>query len=63
MEAQKKQLNLSEEQKIKRLKGARERYQNLIEEEKEKKVNKNFSEEKKQMLVEYGRNYYLTHEK
>ena len=57
-------------------KEARERYQNLSEEEKTKgkknlKRYQNFTEEKekrhqyyqehKQKLPEYGRNYYLTH--
>ena len=41
----------------------RERYRNLTEEVKEKTCNKNLSEEKKQKLVEYRRNYYLTHNK
>ena len=50
-------------------KEARERYQNLSEEKKEKKChyhhdqNKNLSEEGKQKKVEYMRNYYLAHNK
>ena len=50
-------------------KEARERYQNLSEEKKEKKFqyhhdqNKNLSEEGKQKKVEYMRNYYLAHNK
>ena len=43
-----------------------ERYQNLSEDEsgeKEKKRNKNLSEEQRQKVVEYRRNYYLTHNK
>ena len=44
-------------------------YQNLSEEEKEKKCqyhrehNKNLSEKQKQKLVKYIRNYYSAHEK
>ena len=50
-------------------KEARERYQNLSEEEKEKKChyhrdpNKNFSEEEHKKKVENMRNYYLAHKK
>ena len=48
---------------------ARERYQNLSEEEKEKKCQyhcdrtKNLSEEEKQKKVEYMGNYYLSRRK
>ena len=42
-------------------KEARENRQNLSEEEKEKRCNKKLSEEKKQKLVDYRRNYYETH--
>ena len=48
---------------------ARERYQNLSEEEKEKKCQyhcdrtKNLSEEEKQKKVEYMGNYYLSSRK
>ena len=47
----------------------RSKYQNLSEEEKEKKhwyhweCNKTLSEEQKQKQVEYMRNYYLAHKK
>ena len=50
-------------------KEARERYQNLSEEEKGKmcqyhrKRNKNLSEEQKQKRVEHMINYYLAHKK
>ena len=44
-------------------KEARERYQNLSEEQKEKIHNKNLSEEQKQKLIEYRRNYYLMYNK
>ena len=45
-------------------KEARKRYQNLAEEEKEKKGgSKNPSEKQKQKLVEYMKNYYLAHKK
>ena len=40
-----------------------ERDENLTEEEKEKKCNNFFSLKQKQKLVEYRRNYYLTHNK
>ena len=46
-----------------------ERYQNLSEEEKERKrqyhrdQTKNLSEEEKQKKTEYMRNYYLAHKK
>ena len=62
--------NLCEEKKqIKKCKKTRERCQNVSEEEREKKRqyyrerNKNLSEVQKQMLVEYRRNYYITHKK
>ena len=48
---------------------ARERYQNLSEEEKKKKHryhrerNKNISKEKKEEKVGYGKNCYLAHKK
>ena len=48
---------------------ARERYQNLSEEENEKKRqyhrdrNKNLPEEEKKKKVEYMRNYYLAYKK
>ena len=49
-------------------KEARERYQNLSEEEKKKRQyhrerNKNLSEEENGKKVEYMRNYYLAHKK
>ena len=44
-------------------KKTQERYQNFTEEEKEKRLNKNLSEEQNQKLVEYRRYYYLTHNK
>ena len=45
-------------------KEARKRYQNLAEEEKEKKGgSKNPSEKQKQKLVEFMENYYLAHKK
>ena len=46
--------------KKKKAKKVGERYQNLTEEEKEKKHNKNLYEEQKQKLIESRRNYYLT---
>ena len=42
-------------------KKAWESYQNLAEEERKYKHTKNPFEEKKQKLVEYRRNYHLTH--
>ena len=48
-------------EKDKRQKKAWERYQNLIEEG--KRHNKNPSKVQKQNLVEYRKNYYLTHKK
>ena len=45
--------------KKKKAKKIGERYQNLTEEEKEKKHNKNLYEEQKQKLIESRRNYYL----
>ena len=45
--------------KKKKAKKVGERYQNLTEEEKEKKHNKNLYEEQKQKLIESRRNYYL----
>ena len=56
-------------EKTKGKKNVRERYQNYTEEEKEKKPHyycersKTLSEEQKQKLVEYRRNYCLTHYK
>ena len=53
--------------KRQKAKKAREIYQNFTEEDKEKKDqyhckhNKNLSEEQKQKLVEYIKNYYLAH--
>ena len=50
-------------------KEARERYQNLSEEEKEKNLhyhcerNKHLSKEEKEKKVDYMRNYYLAHKK
>ena len=38
-----------------------ERYQNLAEEVRKDKHSKNPFEEKKQKLIEYRRNYHLTH--
>ena len=60
--------NLSEEQKIKKWKNACERYQSFSEEKENKcqyyrEHNKNLSEDWKQRLVEYRRNYYITHKK
>ena len=49
--------------KKKKAKKVGERYQNLTEEEKEKKHNKNLYEEQKQKLIESRRNYYLTDSK
>ena len=54
---------LSEEEKYKRQKNAPEKYQKFTKEEKEKWRYKNLSEEQKQELIEYRRNYYLTHNK
>ena len=51
----------SEEEKDKRIKKARERYQNFTEEEKEKR--RQYYQERKQKLPEYRSNYYLTHKK
>ena len=54
---------------LKKIKKAHKKYQNLFEQEKEKKSwyhherNKNLSEEQKQKLVEYMKNYYLAHKK
>ena len=45
--------------KKKKAKKVGERYQNLTEEEKEKRHNKNLYEEQKQKLIESRRNYYL----
>ena len=55
--------NYDQKQKERLQKEARETYQNLSEEEKEKRCNKNPSEEQKQKLVECRRNYYLTYNK
>ena len=58
--------NISEEEKSRRRKKVRERYQNFTEEregKRKKRYNKNLSEEQKQNLVEYSRNYYLTRNK
>ena len=52
--------NLSKEEKDKRHKEAQEVYQNFTKEEKGKRRHKNLSQEKKQKLAEYRRNYYLT---
>ena len=58
---------MSSKYKEKLQKEAHERYQNLFEEEKEKKGrfhwdrNKKFSEEKKYYNNNYMRNYYLAH--
>ena len=49
--------------KKKKAKKVGERYQNLTEEEKEKRHNKNLYEEQKQKLIESRRNYYLTDSK
>ena len=49
--------------KKKKAKKVGERYQNLTEEEKEKKHNKNLYEKQKQKLIESRRNYYLTDSK
>ena len=49
--------------KKKKAKKVGERHQNLTEEEKEKKHNKNLYEEQKQKLIESRRNYYLTDSK
>ena len=52
---------LSEEERDKKHKKIWERYQNFNEEENKKLRNKNLSEEAKQKLPEYRRNYYLIH--
>ena len=53
--------------KRKKQKKARERYQTFTEKEKKASVywecNKTFSKEQKQKLVEYRKNYYITHNK
>ena len=55
--------------KNKKLKKDCKRYQNFSEEEKGKKRQyyhqhtKTLSEDQKQSLIEYGRNYYITDEK
>lgn len=51
----------TEEEKDERLKKARERYQNLTEEERKDKPSKNLFDEQKQKLLKYRRNYHLTH--
>ena len=62
-------IRIIKKNKEKLRKEARERYQNLSEEEKEKKChyhrdpNKNFSEEEHKKKVENMRNYYLAHKK
>ena len=66
-EVREKYQNLSEEKKGK--KSPDKDIQNFTEKEKEKKcqyhreLNKNLSKEQKQKLVEYRRNYYITHNK
>ena len=53
-----------EEERDKRRKKGRERYQNFTEREKGKMCNKNLSEEQTFCLLgAYRRNYYLTHSK
>ena len=53
--------NLCEEEKDKRRKRARERYQNFTAKEKEKTCQ--YNQERKNKLLNYRRNYYLTHKK
>ena len=49
--------------KTKGKKKTRGRYQNFTKEEKEKSSDKNLSEEQKQKVTEYRRNYYLADNK
>ena len=53
--------NYYQKNKEKLWKEACERYQSLSQEEKDKRRNKNLSEEQKKKLAECRRNYYLTH--
>ena len=53
--------NYYQKNKEKLWKEACERYQSLSKEEKDKRRNKNLSEEQKKKLAECRRNYYLTH--
>ena len=61
--------NPFEEEKEKGWKNAQKRYQTSTEQEKEKKPryhqkrNKSLCEEQKEKLVEYWRNYHITHNK
>ena len=61
-EARVRYQNLSEEEKNKRQKSPKKDMKILLK-KKKKSCNKNLSEEQKQGLVEYRRNYYLTHNK
>ena len=56
-----KDIRMFLKKKKKKTKRAWERYQNLTKVGKEKKRNKNLSEEEKKKLAEDNRNYYLTH--
>ena len=65
-EAGEKFQNLPEEAKDSRQKKARERYPSFAEEVKSQyhhEFNKTYTEEQKQKLVAYIKNYYLAHEK
>ena len=53
--------NICEEEKDKRRKRARERYQNFTAKEKEKTCQ--YHQERENKLLNYRRNYYLTHKK
>ena len=54
--------NLSEQENEKGVKKAREKYHNLKKKKKKNcQYNNNLSEDQKQKLVDYMRNYYLTH--
>ena len=55
--------NLSEEGKSKREKRDKKDIKTLLKNKNEERCNKNISEEQKEMLVEYQRNYYLIHYK
>ena len=59
-EACEKYQNLSEKEKDKRQKKARERY---LKKKKAKNSSKNLSEENEKKLAEFSRNYYSTHKK
>ena len=59
-EACEKYQNLSEKEKDKRQKKARERY---LKKKKAKNSSKNLSEENEKKLAEFSRNYYSAHKK